>query len=60
MIKIKTTPLGNYTILGPYTVDPDGGHLYLTPKELEQLFKKVGKILGKGKDYCPYCKSDLK
>ena len=32
----------------------------LSPKELEQLFKKVGKILGKGKDYCVYCKADLK
>lgn len=34
--------------------------LHLSSKELEQLFKKVGKILGKGKDYCVYCKADLK
>lgn len=34
--------------------------LWLSPKELEQLFKKVGKILSKGKDYCVMCKASLK
>lgn len=38
----------------------EGSNENLTPKELEQLFKKVGKILGKGKDYCVCCKCDLK
>jgi hypothetical protein len=32
----------------------------LYPKELEQLYKKIGKIVGKGKGYCPHCKAGLK
>jgi len=35
-------------------------YTFYTPKELEQLYKKIGKIVGRGKDYCPYCKAGLK
>ena len=57
MIKI-TKNIGNKV---SYKLHLTGGtNENLTPKELEQLFKKVGKILNKDGECCPYCYADLK